>query len=101
VTVPPTTPVPSDPSEQELVVRAKEDLAGRLAIGVDQIKLVEAQAVDWADTSLGCPKPGRMYAQVITPGFRIVLEVKGRRYEYHTDRGRVVVLCQNASLSGM
>jgi hypothetical protein len=35
-----------------------------------------------------------MYAQVITPGYRVVLEAGGQRYEYHTDTGRFVVLCE-------
>jgi hypothetical protein len=35
-----------------------------------------------------------MYAQVITPGFRVVMEAKGHNYEYHTDEHSSVVLCQ-------
>jgi len=68
----PTIPIPSDTTLQKLVIRAKEDLAKRLSIEVDQIGLIEAKAVEWSDTSLGCPKPGMMYAQVITPGYRVV-----------------------------
>lgn len=97
----PTIPIPSDTTLQKLVIRAKEDLAKRLSIEVDQIGLIEAKAVEWSDTSLGCPKPGMMYAQVITPGYRVVLEAEGETYEYHTDQGRVVVLCEGASSPGM
>jgi hypothetical protein len=35
-----------------------------------------------------------MYAQVITPGFLVVLEAGGERYEYHADREGTVVLCE-------
>ncbi len=45
----------------------------------------------WPDTSLGCPQKGMMYAQVITPGFRVVLAVNDQDYEYHTDNARVVL----------
>jgi hypothetical protein len=77
------------------VVRlAKEDLAQRLGLAVGQIQLVSVEVVEWSDTSLGCPQPGMMYAQVITPGYRVVLEAEGQRYEYHTDTGNYVVLCQ-------
>ena len=31
--------------------------------------------------------PGLVYAQVITPGFRLVFVYQGQHNEYHTDRG--------------
>jgi hypothetical protein len=34
-----------------------------------------------------------MYAQVITPGYRIVLEADGKTYTYHTSQSHVV-LCE-------
>jgi hypothetical protein len=85
---------------QEVVRLAKEDLAQRLGVAVDQIQLVSVEAVDWSDTSLGCPQPGMMYAQVITPGYRVILGAGGERYEYHTDTGRFVVLCEKGEPSG-
>ncbi len=51
--------------------------------------------VEWNDTSLGCPMPGMAYAQVITPGFRLVFEYQGQQSEYHTDQdGSNVVTCE-------
>ena len=52
------------------------------------------EAVEWSDASLGCPQEGFMYAQVITPGYLIILEAQGEQYEYHTDQTTNVVLCQ-------
>ncbi len=50
--------------------------------------------VEWNDTSLGCPIPGLVYAQVITPGFRLVFDYQGQQNEYHTDQdGTNVVTC--------
>ena len=54
-------------------------------ISADEITLVTAEAVDWPDSSLGCPQPGMMYGQVITPGYKIVLEAGGVEYSFHTD----------------
>jgi hypothetical protein len=88
------TEVTPPPGAQEVVRLAKEDLAQRLGVAVDQIQLVSVEAVNWSDTSLGCPQPGMMYAQVITPGYRVVLEAGGKQYDYHTDEGRFVVLCE-------
>jgi uncharacterized protein (TIGR00251 family) len=82
-------------AEAEQVIRlVREDLAGRLNIAAQGIKLASVEGVEWRNTSLGCPQPGMMYAQVIVPGYRVVVEAEGQRYEYHTDRGRSVVLCE-------
>lgn len=90
-----TTPTGTfDSSVDNLVLEAKEDLAGRLSVDMDQISLVEAKSIFWRDASLGCPQPGMVYAQVITPGFRITLEAKGQIYDYHTDTSRYVFLCE-------
>lgn len=90
------TPIsqPTLPPEAEQPVRlAKEDLARKLGIPVEQVKVVKVEAVEWSDTSLGCPESGKMYAQVITPGYRVTLEAAGITYEYHTDKGSNVVEC--------
>jgi len=75
------------------IERAREDLAQRLGVSVEEIEVQAVEAVEWPDASLGCPQPGMMYAQVITPGYRILLQVGGKTYEYHSDRKRVI-LCQ-------
>jgi hypothetical protein len=75
-----------------LVQIAKEDLARRLDLSLSEILVISVEAVDWPDTSLGCPQPGMMYAQVITPGYLIVLEAEGQTYEYHSG-GEQLLLC--------
>lgn len=76
-----------------LVQLASADLAAVLGIEGEDIKLVEVEPMQWRDTSLGCPKPGMMYAQVITPGYRLTLEVDGQLHVYHADAGKLVVRC--------
>lgn len=78
------TPAMSAPGPVAAAVQA---LAARLNVPESAITVVSWEPVDWPDTSLGCPEPGMMYAQVITPGYRVVLEVEGKTYEAHTDRG--------------
>jgi hypothetical protein len=80
--------IPTD--AEPLVARARDDLARRTGLPADQIVVVRVEAVEWRDASLGLPEPGRMYAQVITPGWRIVLLAGQRLAEYHTDHRRVV-----------
>jgi hypothetical protein len=86
------------PADVKTVLQlAIEDLAGRLGLSPEAIQLVSVEPVEWSDASLGCPQPGIMYAQVITPGYHVVLEAGGQQYTYHTDAGRVVVLCEDES----
>jgi hypothetical protein len=57
------------------------------------ITVLEIEEVEWPDPSLGCPEPGASYAQVITPGYRIVVKVDGERVEVHTDLEGNAVIC--------
>ncbi len=89
---------PADPSALPPVAAlAIQDLAARTGVPPETIAVVELEAVDWPDSSLGCPQPGFFYLQVITPGYRLVLAAGGRRYEYHTDQGTRAVFCQAAT----
>jgi len=84
----------SDEAER-LVALARTDLARRLGTDAAMVELVSAEPQEWADASLGCPEPGRVYAQVITRGYRITLASGGRRFRYHSDNKRVK-LCERA-----
>jgi len=68
-------------------------LAEEQNIPLDSIEALRCYAVEWPDASLGCPQPGQMYAQVITPGFQILLEAGGKRYVVHTDTTQNAVVC--------
>lgn len=82
---------PPVPVEAETVVRlAKGDVARREGGRPEEVVLRSIQGAEWRDASLGVPEPGRMYAQVITPGYRLELEFRGRRFVYHTSRTSVV-----------
>ena len=82
-----------DAQTERMVALASEKLAGRLDVSVDEITLVRVQPVEWRDASLGCPKPGVDYIQVLTPGYVIKLEAGGSVYEYHTNDAQRVVTC--------
>jgi hypothetical protein len=83
------------PGSEEAVAAAVADLAQKQGIPVDAITVQSVEPMEWGDTSLGCPQEGFMYAQVITPGYLIILEAQGQTYEYHTDaQGQSVVLCE-------
>jgi len=93
ITPPPATVAPTaSPADSADVSKAKSDLAKRTGAAVADIKTRSVEAVNWPDASLGCPQPDMMYAQVVTPGQRIVLETGGQTYEYHSG-GANVVFC--------
>jgi hypothetical protein len=87
----PGTSVPA--AAQPAVDAAKAALAQQAGLDATQIAVTAFEEVEWNDSSLGCPKPGQVYMQVITPGYRVVLEAQGQRYEYHTDLNGRVVSC--------
>ncbi len=73
-------------TEEPAVVTLLRDLvAGQLGISADAVQVISVRAVDWPDACLGVQIPNLVCAQVLTPGYKIVLDVQGRRVTYHTD----------------
>jgi hypothetical protein len=93
-----TTVPPSDPYSLELIDKAKRDLAQRTGIPKEEIVLAEFRFVTWPDASLGCPKPGMQYAQVLVDGYLIVLRAGLGVYNYHGggDASSGPFLCEGA-----
>jgi hypothetical protein len=90
--IPEEAPRPGTQAEV-MTALARADLARRTALPEESIVASSVEEVIWPDASLGCPQPGMLYAQVLTPGFEILLEAEGQEYEYHTDSDQLVVLC--------
>ena len=90
-----STPYQSD--LQNLIDIAVDDLAQRFSIPKAEIDVVAAYDVIWPDAGLGCSQSGMASAQVLTPGYLILLESNDVKYEYHTDKGTYVTYCANPS----
>jgi len=94
VTSPLLIATPGAPSAWDAIARvAIADLAARLHMSETDIAVKQVKSVEWPDTSLGCPQPGMMYAQMVTPGYEIILTAGGKDYVYHSDRKSRVVYC--------
>ena len=76
-----------------LFMMARDHLE-RFGISPVSVKILDVEKVDWGDASLGNPEPGMMYAQVITPGFKMSLAADGGTYIFHTSMDRVVFVGQ-------
>jgi hypothetical protein len=74
---------------------AKEDLSKSIGVDISKIEVKTVRSMSWNDASLGCPSVGSVYAQVITPGFLIVLLGNGKEYSYHAGLKRVVLCSDN------
>ncbi len=88
-------PLPENPTAQERIQQATNDLTERMAISADQVEFVNYETVTWRDGSLGCPQPGLAYTQALQDGYRIQLMVDGQQYDYHGGRGQPF-LCESA-----
>lgn len=87
------------PSEYaEVLMLAQEDLNRRFDLDIEDITLVKIVSVEWPDTALGNPEPGMAYAQVIVPGFKMMLEAGEQTYIYHTSLDRVVFVEDSATV---
>lgn len=80
-----TTETESEPSAQ-LVENLKSILFAETGVASDEVLSVSSEAVDWPDACLGIANTDELCAQVVTPGYRVVLHTLDRHYEFHTDR---------------
>ena len=64
-------------------------------VGVQDVRVLTAERVTWADVSLGCPRPGQGYTQALVPGFRVVLEIDGEQHYFHAAEGGDFTFCDD------
>lgn len=80
----------------QLIDSALADLSQRVgrALTLDDLINWTFTQSNYPDASLGCPQPGLVYAQMITPGVQFVLTYAGNNYDYRISADRtLVVLC--------
>lgn len=75
-------------NQMSIAEKASAVLSDELNIPISTITVDSVRAVDWRDSSIGCPQPGQAYAQVITPGHKITLRAEGRIYVIHESGGK-------------
>jgi hypothetical protein len=88
---PPPAGAGTDPAAP-LVALTKTDLAGRLDLSADQIRVQSVTPAEFPDASLGVPEKGKVYAQVITPGYVIELAIAGQTHRYHASGEQIVAV---------
>ena len=93
---PATGETPTGEAPSEIEAAARRLLEQEVGEGI--YTLISSEAMDWSDASLGCPKEGYAYAQVITPGYKLVFDLAGASHAVHTNAdGSHMVICRDAS----
>jgi hypothetical protein len=89
----PPPPEPDAGAPAELINAVLRDAAAREKTTADKLryKVVPAR---WPDASLGCPQPGQVYAQAVTPGYIILVQQGERLYFYNCDGRAEFVMCK-------
>ena len=65
----------------------------------DDIVVLLFDEQTWSSTALGCPEPGRSYAQIVTSGYDILLIADGDLVTYHVNlAGTSIVECEREQL---
>jgi hypothetical protein len=88
--VPPAAATPGTSGETARLTAA---IAEDLGVLPETVQVISMEPRNWPDSSLGCPQPDMLYAQVVTPGYLVLVDVSGERIEYHTDERGTVVRC--------
>ncbi len=83
---------------QQIITMAQRYLSNTLGIDISQVQLVSVQSEQWPDACLGLPQANETCAQVITPGYQVLLRVNGQLYQVRTDAtGQQVRVTQGQS----
>ena len=83
-----TAEVPPD-----LIEKMRADLAQRVGIKASAAKVTRAESIEWPNGAMGCPEPGKMYTQMIVPGYVVELEHEGKTYSYRAAKTGYFALC--------
>ena len=106
----PTVTVPASPEEDSsqgeglppyAAVAAEKALSESLGVSVEEIDIISHERQEWPDACLGLAAADEMCAQVITPGWRVVLRVGGQEYVFRTDHNGEVVRQESVDEASM
>ncbi len=85
-----------DAQSNTAVRAARRDLANKLSVQEDQIKIIMVEAHDWPNACLALENTGEYCAQVIIPGYSVVLRYGGAQYRYRSNIDGSVLRIESA-----
>ena len=69
-----------------LLDQIRADAAERAGVAPSEVRVISSSTQTWNDGSLGCPKPGEFYIQMLVDGFQVLVQAGDRTFDYHTSR---------------
>lgn len=88
--VPESDPPLTGEAPSEILDLILANATERSGVSQDRLVVIRDEFVEWSDGSLGCPEPGMLYPQVITPGYWVVVDAGEQRLDYRaTDQGHI------------
>ena len=93
----PPREAPMNPTLESVTEAVLADAVKRTGVDRESLKVESAQAVTWADGSLGCPQPGMTYTMALVPGYRIKVRAREQLLDYHASQRGYFVLCPAGS----
>lgn len=92
---PPPAMPPSAAAEMpsETIERLRADAARQAGVPLASVRVLGSEPATWPDSGFGCSGPQDSTMQVLTPGYRVVLEAGGRRIEFRGDQRGHFSLC--------
>jgi len=64
-----------------------QEIAGMLGVEPGAVYVIDTEQVDWKDECFEVLPPNRVCTQAITPGWRVMVEVEGKSYEFRSNMG--------------
>jgi len=80
-----------DAAREQAIATARAALAEQQGLKQEQVEVEDAVAREWPDASLGCPENGKLYAQLMTRGYRVRLRVGKTVRTVHVSGSHAVV----------
>lgn len=78
-------------ARERAIVTARAALADREGLKLESIETEGVIPREWPDASLGCPEKGKLYAQMLTKGYRVLLSVGKTVHVVHVAGAHAVV----------
>jgi len=75
-----------DLDKSKAILTAMQALNQATGIPLSEIQVASIEAAQWPDSCLGLARSDEMCAEVITPGWKIILDTADNIYIFHTDQ---------------
>jgi hypothetical protein len=80
-------------TDQNPAAIARRVVAEHTGTTAENVSIISVEAVEFSDSSLGCPDPNMAYLQVITTGHKVIAAYADKRYDVRLS-GRHGFVCQ-------